>query len=296
MGSISVAMATYNGEEFIEKQLESIISQTIPVFELVICDDCSTDSTWSILCQYAKKYSFIKIYRNETNIGCVRNFEKAIGLCSGDYIALSDQDDIWMPEHLQVLYDGIGEKICSVGDAELIDQYGNKLGRKLNYSVNLDYIPKDDISKAYFIMFYGNPYHGCLMLFKREFFNIALPIPEGVKVHDVWFSILACFYHGIQPIGDVITLYRRHDKTITDKKIRKIRVRALVSHLLFNRSTYRPLMIAEIKCRISKLDEDQLAFIKQADQYFKRKRYCFGRFLNFLFELKYYRLIFGCKF
>ena len=104
MPQISIAMTTYNGEKYLAEQLDSILSQTHTDWELIICDDCSTDSTWQILQEYAQKDSRIKIYKNEQNLGFKKNFEKAIGLCTGDYIALSDQDDVWFPEHLSLLY------------------------------------------------------------------------------------------------------------------------------------------------------------------------------------------------
>ena len=87
---ISVAMATYNGERYLPVQLDSILNQTIQDFEIVICDDCSRDNTRKILEDYAKLDSRIKVYLNETNLGFKKNFEKAISLCSGDYVALSD--------------------------------------------------------------------------------------------------------------------------------------------------------------------------------------------------------------
>ena len=92
---ISIAMATYNGEKFLRYMLDSILSQTYQDIELIICDDNSSDSTCLILKEYEKNNSRIKLYFNESNLGFIKNFEKAISLCSGDYIALSDQDDIW---------------------------------------------------------------------------------------------------------------------------------------------------------------------------------------------------------
>ena len=81
---VSVAMATYNGERFIKEQIDSILRQTIQSIEIVICDDCSTDNTWEILQEYAKYDLRFKIYRNDTNLGFCKNFEKAISLCHGD--------------------------------------------------------------------------------------------------------------------------------------------------------------------------------------------------------------------
>lgn len=122
---ISIAMATYNGEKYLREQLDSILAQTVQDFELIVCDDCSTDLTMQILNEYAERDSRIKVFENEENLGFKKNFEKVIGLCSGNYIALSDQDDIWLPEHLEVLYKNIGEKSTSWGNSLLIDSNGN---------------------------------------------------------------------------------------------------------------------------------------------------------------------------
>ena len=100
---ISIALASYNGSKYIREQLDSILEQTYQDFELIICDDCSTDNTWQILQEYAQKDSRIKVFENERNLGFKKNFEKAISLCNGKYIALSDQDDIWIDNHLEVL-------------------------------------------------------------------------------------------------------------------------------------------------------------------------------------------------
>ena len=96
---ISVALCTYNGEQYIREQLESILTQTVKVDEIVVCDDGSTDNTLQIIEELAGNTdTAIHIYRNETNLGPAKNFQKAINLCSGDIIFLSDQDDVWMPE------------------------------------------------------------------------------------------------------------------------------------------------------------------------------------------------------
>lgn len=288
-------MATYNGADYLREQLDSILNQTVPAFEIVVCDDCSTDNTWPILIEYAKKYNCFKIVQNEKNIGFLHNFEKVINLCSGDYIALSDQDDIWLPHHLQTLLEGMGNKMLSVGDAELIDSYGNLLGYKLSYCENLDFIPKDDLQKAYFILFHQNPYQGASMMFRKTFREKALPIPEGIICHDIWFGLLACFYGGFQPLKETVTLYRRHNKALAGYKRRKSRLRVLISHLLFNRTNHRSEMVSAIKYRINNLNREQLKLIQDTEKYYIRKKNFSGRMVNLIFDLKYYKLIYGTK-
>ena len=99
---VSIALATYNGEMFLREQLDSILNQSVRNFELVICDDCSKDSTWDILNEYAIADSRIRILRNDKNLGFLGNFEKAIQHTQEKFVALADQDDIWL-QIVQVL-------------------------------------------------------------------------------------------------------------------------------------------------------------------------------------------------
>lgn len=100
----SVALCTFNGEKYISEQIESILNQTSPIDEIVVCDDGSTDKTIDILNDYQTKYpSVFKIFKNEENLGFIKNFEKAILLCTQDIILLSDQDDVWETNKVEVL-------------------------------------------------------------------------------------------------------------------------------------------------------------------------------------------------
>ena len=98
---ISVAIATYNGQEFIKEQLLSILNQTMPVDEIVICDDQSSDDTVRIIQELL--CDKIYLYQNEKNLGNKLNFKKAPSYCKGDYIFLCDQDDIWKPNKVQTM-------------------------------------------------------------------------------------------------------------------------------------------------------------------------------------------------
>ena len=120
-GLISIAMATYNGGQYLSEQLDSIVNQTYTNIEIVIVDDDSKDNTVEIIKSYQQKYKFIKLYQNPTNLGIVKSFEKAISLCNGDYIALSDQDDVWLPHKLEELVNKIGSSLLIYSDAILVD-------------------------------------------------------------------------------------------------------------------------------------------------------------------------------
>ena len=130
----SVALCTYNGDKYLSEQLDSILNQSIQVDEIVICDDKSTDGTHDIINQYYSKYpNIVKFYLNETNLRSVKNFEKAISLCTGDIIFLSDQDDSWLPEKVAEMtsYFDLNPTIsvlatnanCMDENSELIDKF-----------------------------------------------------------------------------------------------------------------------------------------------------------------------------
>lgn len=120
---ISIAIATYNGEKYLKEQLDSIYAQTYKNIEVVVTDDCSTDKTVEILDKYAKTHG-LKYFVNEKNLGFVKNFEKAMTLCKGKFVALADQDDIWEKNKIQILYGHIGDSLLIHSDASLIDAEG----------------------------------------------------------------------------------------------------------------------------------------------------------------------------
>ena len=129
---ISIALATYNGAAYLKEQLESYCSQTQLPDELVVCDDCSTDETIRILEKFIQDAPFeVQICKNQINLGVTKNFEKAVSLCTGDYIFLSDQDDIWLADKIKVLtevlnrHTNAGAAFCN---ATMCDETGACLG------------------------------------------------------------------------------------------------------------------------------------------------------------------------
>src|SRR5687768_16857497 len=122
---ISVAMCTYNGAQFLRAQFESIIAQSRRPDEIVVCDDCSTDETRALLNQFAADSPIpVLLHFNEQNLGSVMNFEQAIRMCTGDVIALSDQDDVWREDKLQLIeqaFHKTPEAGLVFSDAELVD-------------------------------------------------------------------------------------------------------------------------------------------------------------------------------
>lgn len=127
----SVALCTYNGENYIRKQIDSILNQTVKVDEIVVCDDGSTDETLSIIESFRENTSVdIRIYRNETNLGVCANFQKAVDLCNGDFIFLSDQDDVWHNDKVETIVNYFYhnyQKHVVFTDGQLIDGSGEAI-------------------------------------------------------------------------------------------------------------------------------------------------------------------------
>ena len=214
---ISIAMTTYNGEKYLREQLDSILNQTYKDFELIICDDCSTDSTVQIIKSYIDPR--IKLFINEKNLGFKKNFEKAIKLCTGDYIALSDQDDIWEKDHLKNLYDNINNANLICGNNLLINAEGIATGIDFFNSHLLNTKFYNSNYKIFLkILFSGGCFQGASMLMTKNFAHKYIPIPENIQAHDLWFSTIALLTESFVCTSKIVTKYRQHDLQITKKK------------------------------------------------------------------------------
>lgn len=201
---VSIAMATYNGEKFLREQLDSILTQTYPNLEIIICDDASTDATISILQEYASKDSRINIFINNQNIGLVKNFEKALSLCSGEYIALADQDDIWLPKKIEILRDNI-QSFDLIHSNTLLINENSVISKKIFSS----YSNKNN-SNHFLDYMFDNNVTGCTALFKRSLLDDNLPFPNNVCLHDYWLAILAANKNGVTYLQQPLTYYRQH--------------------------------------------------------------------------------------
>src|SRR5450755_302603 len=134
---VSIAMATYNGASYIAQQLNSLLKQTYPNLEIIVTDDASTDGTLAILENFKNKHDNIKIFNNATNQGITYSFEHSIRNCSGDFIAISDQDDIWELTKIEVLLSAMKNEDVIYSDSELVDKNGQPLNKLISSLVNL---------------------------------------------------------------------------------------------------------------------------------------------------------------
>lgn len=216
MTKISVALCTYNGEKFLHQQIDSILKQTVPVNEIIVCDDGSNDETSNILTQYQAKFPEVfKIYFNTENLRSVKNFEKAISLCSGDIIFLSDQDDIWEENKVEVFikyFEGNPtiNAICSNGIA--IDEDGKPLDKMTIWEVPV-LLKNAKVEIDYFniLAFIENIATGAGMAFRSTLRDKISPIPikKGFH-HDEWIALLSAYENGFGMIPEKLFRYRIH--------------------------------------------------------------------------------------
>ena len=215
---VSIALCTFNGEKFLREQLNSLINQSYPNIEIIVVDDLSTDHTLPILEEYSTKYPSIKVFQNETNLGFHKNFEKALSYTTGDYIALSDQDDIWHTDKIKILIEGIGSNVLMYHDSAFIDDQGKSLNKNFSDIMNL----YSGNQCHHFLLENCIAGHSCF--FKRSLLVDLLPFPS-VPYHDKWIGFVASSRGNIDYHREPLVKYRQHSTSTTDilrvKKIRK---------------------------------------------------------------------------
>jgi glycosyltransferase involved in cell wall biosynthesis len=204
---ISVCMATYNGEKYIKEQLLSILKQLGPNDEIIISDDLSKDRTIDVISSI--KDIRIKLFFNK-NRGYTNNFQNAIQKASGDYIFLSDQDDIWVDNKLKIMSDLLLKYDFVVSDAQMVNTNLESLGStyfELRGGYGNGFI--NNLKKLKYI--------GCCMAFRKIILTKVLPFPSNSKLcpHDFWIALISEFYYKSYVIKEPLLLYRRHGENVS---------------------------------------------------------------------------------
>ncbi|WP_339916174.1 glycosyltransferase family 2 protein [Yeosuana marina] len=199
---VSVCMATYNGEKYIEEQLSSIIKQLGDNDEIVISDDGSSDKTISIVKDLDKR---IRVIKNKNEKGYAKNFENAITHAKGEYIFLSDQDDVWVDNKVEIMLNYLKEYDLVISDADVCN---NKLE-----TTGITYHSVTGGKEGFLNNFYKIRHLGACIAFRKEMNKKLLPFPNNQKLcsHDSWITLLGEFYYKTKVIQQPLVLYRRHD-------------------------------------------------------------------------------------
>jgi glycosyltransferase involved in cell wall biosynthesis len=213
---ISVALCTYNASRYLQQELQSIAAQTKLPDEVVVCDDGSLDDTLAILERFRRTVCFpVRIFRNETNLGRTKNFEKAIGLCGGDLIALADFDDVWYPKKLQVLCAALetdSQAGYAFSDADLINDVGKGIAGTLYGRSGMRLFRKTGFPPQLQVaaLLKANVATGATMVIRSALRKFLTPISER-SVQDYWIALLASFSgnYGIG-LSEPLMEYRLH--------------------------------------------------------------------------------------
>ena len=209
MAKICIVLATYNGKKYLQEMLDSLVRQTRPADMMIAVDDGSTDSTMNILEQNLDRLP-MEIVHSPKNMGHRAAFSTGLEearhrLGTDDYVALADQDDIWLPDKLETLENEIGDAALVYGDAEVIDGKGQKTAPSWRAYSNIDThnSMKRQIAGI-------NNVTGCLTLFRASLLPTILPISENVTVHDRWVAMHSLKNGGVKAIPKIVAQYRIH--------------------------------------------------------------------------------------
>ncbi|HSP75117.1 MAG TPA: glycosyltransferase family 2 protein [Cryobacterium sp.] len=220
--TVSVALCTFNGAAYVAQQLRSILNQSTPPSEIIVSDDASTDGTLGIVEQVHAAWLAergdvaldLRVIKNPVPLGVAANFEQALSACSGELLALSDQDDVWAPHRLQTM---VGEFVRRPdlqllhSDARLVGGDGTALGTTLFTTLGITDDEKNSVheGRAFDVLLRRNIITGATAVVRRELVDRARPFPAA-WVHDEWLAMVAAATGTVDFLDDALIDYRQH--------------------------------------------------------------------------------------
>lgn len=205
---ISVCIATYNGESFIRRQIETILPQLSENDEIIVSDDGSSDATIQIV--EAFHSSQIKIVKNQGRHGYTANYEHALSCAKGDIIIFADQDDEWEPNKVKRCLVELETCDFVVSDASIIDAYGQ--------ITDESFFRLREPKRTFLGNLLKFGYLGCCIAFRRHVLDKVLPFPKNHVMcsHDNWITIVSMAYYRYRVLDDKLVRYRRHGKNVSN--------------------------------------------------------------------------------
>jgi len=250
--NISIALAVRNGTNFMQAQFDSFLRQTRLPNELIISDDASTDNTVEIAENFARKAPFnVHIYKNNKCLGVTKNFENALSKCSGDIIFLTDHDDVWLPDKIDLMtayFTRCPEVGAIFSDAIMCDETLADLGYNLWQALWFKPCLQQKVlsGKAFEVFLKYPMVAGMTMAYKSNFHDMLLPFPNYKSCHDIWIILL------IAAISKV---------TIIDKPLAKHRVHTSNQSGMTLKNLYKQYLKAKHQIKENRLN-DVLGFHK----------------------------------
>lgn len=207
---LSVALAAYHGEKYIEAQLLSILEQLGREDEVIVSDDAPGGETQKIVESLAQRDKRVR-YLQGSGCGVIKNFENALSNASGDVIFLSDQDDVWLPGKVEATLREIEN------GADLVLHDTKLTDAELNVTQE-SFFKVNGSKKGFKENFIHNSYMGCCMAFTRKISEMSLPFPDGIPMHDQWIGMLAERFGKVSFIEEPYLLHRCHGDNVTGGK------------------------------------------------------------------------------
>lgn len=301
MEKVDILLATYNGEQYLREQLNSILSQSYSNFRLLISDDLSTDSTREILAEYVEKDKRIIIFNQEKNLGVVKNFEFLLKKVENKYYMFSDQDDIWkenkIEKSIKVLEETNSDLVYT--DLEVVDE-------NLNVTYESYWKLKGIYNKIkkynnFESLYLNNFVTGCTILSKKEFIKEVLPLPNTSKfvLHDYWIPLILSQKHKITYIEEPLIKYRQHknNKVGSKKKTDELKSFEEIRSLFINVKKEHFTVFIEnedkfIDEKIKKLNKEAIEYYEMLE---KKKNINFRKWGLFIKLYKYEGFIYNLE-
>ena len=226
---ISVCMATYNGASFIVEQIDSILKNISIDDELIISDDGSTDATCTLIKQIMERDSRVKLVKGPQK-GIIANFENAIVQAKGEFIFLSDQDDVWCEDKVSTVLKSFEDKntMVVVHDSYVVNE-------KMQIIIP-SYFDFRKSAPGVIKNIVKNTFVGCCMAFRRNLLSYALPIPRNIEMHDQWLGICGELNGDVRFIKDKLIYYRRHGENSSSLSKHHPLIKMIRNRLLFIKS------------------------------------------------------------
>ena len=279
---VSICIATYNGERYLKKQLNSICSQTYENIEIIIQDDCSSDNTIKIIEAYQQKHP-IKLFQNNTNLGYIKNFESLVAKANGEYIALCDQDDIWEKDKIELLVKNIGSASLIYANSLLIDADDTSLEKTLQEKLKNNFISSQEPLNFLF----DNSVSAHAMLFKKELVPTIVPFPQQIYF-DAWIAMNAANKQGVRYLNKNLVYYRQHaNNTLGNTTKKSISTKTKIANKVKKKEKNIHLILSKIEevlqmKNLSENDMNRLLTLKQLYMQFDKKYFNIPLFLFLL--------------
>ncbi len=250
MSFVDIVLTTYNGERYLEEQLNSLLDQSYVQWRLIISDDGSKDGTVTLLRRYEELDSRISIVNIERQGGVVRNFYKALCYSTSDYLMFCDQDDIWLPDKVASMVNAIRSAELTLGnhipllgfsDLSLVDETGAVIHESFYKFNRLE--PRNNMDFRY--LSWRSSVYGCTVIFNKALLKKAMPMPFDIPMHDHWFALVAAKSGKVFYCPESKIYYRQHRDNVIGGA-----GGSFVEKLCSHRKLYSNIKNAVKKCKL----------------------------------------------